>query len=275
MNQGKYEKALSKLDSHLSSAPQDAEARFTRGAVLVRLNRTDDAIKAFSDLTRDYPQLPEPYNNLAVLYAQQGDYDKARQALEAALASHPGYMTAHENLGDIYAALANAAYTRAQALDPNNTAVKAKLEVMTRLEGLADTGAGVTARVNAPKTDAAAAAAPVPDKDVDAVRAVVQDWTAAWSAKDADKYVGFYSADFAPEGGTSRKLWETQRRARIAKPKQIKVTLGDMQISRVSADVLRVTFQQTYQSDVLTNTSVKVLDLRNDGQWRIVREFSR
>src|SRR5258708_34388565 len=81
---GKYADALQKLDGHLSSAPQDAEARFTRGLVLVRLNRNDDAAKAFTDLTRDYPQLPEPYNNLAVIYAQQGDYDKPRNAPEAA-----------------------------------------------------------------------------------------------------------------------------------------------------------------------------------------------
>jgi len=66
------------------TSPQDAEARFSRGLVLVKLSRTDEAIKVFADLTRDYPQLPEPYNNLAVLYAQKGDYEKARDALEAA-----------------------------------------------------------------------------------------------------------------------------------------------------------------------------------------------
>src|SRR5437870_571183 len=59
---GQLEQALAKLDSHLGSAPQDAEARFTKGLVLVRLNRNDDAAKVFGDLTRDYPQLPEPYN---------------------------------------------------------------------------------------------------------------------------------------------------------------------------------------------------------------------
>jgi tetratricopeptide (TPR) repeat protein len=45
----------------------------------------------FSKLTEDYPELPEPYNNLAVLYAQQKQYDKARTALEMAIRIHPGY----------------------------------------------------------------------------------------------------------------------------------------------------------------------------------------
>jgi hypothetical protein len=280
MNQGKYDKALSRLDDHLDSAPQDAEARFTRGLVLVRLNRADDAIKAFTDLTRDYPQLPEPYNNLAVLYAQQGDYEKAREALEAALASHPSYVTAHENLGDIYAALANAAYSRALALEPGNAGVKAKLDLVARLESLADTGAAVAARVSLPKAKAEAAAAanaaPVAEKDAAAIRETIQNWAAAWSAKDADKYVALYAADFAPEGGGARQVWESQRRARIAKPKQIRVEVKDPQLTRLSDDIVRASFTQSYQSDLLSNSATKVLDLRNDGgQWKIVREYSK
>ncbi|HUS25330.1 MAG TPA: tetratricopeptide repeat protein [Candidatus Binatia bacterium] len=274
MNQGKLQKALDQLDDHLDSAPQDAEGRFTRGLVLVRMNRGDDAIKAFSDLTRDYPQLPEPYNNLAVLYAQQGDYDKAREALEAALASHPSYMTAHENLGDVYAALANAAYTRAIALDPKNSGIKAKLALVEKLEALADSGATVVARVAA-ATAKPEDTSPVSEADAAAVRQRVQDWAAAWSAKDADKYLAFYSTEFSAEAGGSRQTWEAQRRARIAKPKQIQVQVTDVQASRGAGGTVRTSFTQTYQSDVLSNTSTKVLEWRNDGEWRIVREYSR
>ena len=114
LNQGNAADALRKVETHLQANPQDAQARFVRGLALVRLNRIEQAIRVFADLTRDYPQLPEPYNNLAVLYAQQGDYERARDALEAALATHPSYATAHENLGDIYAALAG--LTREQVI---------------------------------------------------------------------------------------------------------------------------------------------------------------
>jgi Tfp pilus assembly protein PilF len=133
LQQGNPTAALAQLDRYLDSSPQDAEARFTRGLVLVRLNRTSDAIKAFADLTRDYPQLPEPYNNLAVLYAQQGNYEKSRDALEAALATHPSYATAHENLGDVYAALAGAAYNKALSLDQANSAIRYKLSLLSQL----------------------------------------------------------------------------------------------------------------------------------------------
>jgi tetratricopeptide (TPR) repeat protein len=278
INKGQYEKALARLDGHLASAPQDAEARFTRGLVLVRLNRNDDAAKAFSELTRDYPQLPEPYNNLAVIYAQQGDYDKARDALEAALATHPSYPVAHENLGDIYAALAAAAYNRALSLDQDNTSARAKLNLINQLDSLADSGATVTARPGLgarPEAEApAAAAAPAPDND--ALKRTVEAWAAAWSAKDVDRYLSFYAPDFAPEGGASRQAWEAQRRARVTRPREIKVEISELRFSPLAEGRVRAQFQQDYQSDLLTNHSVKVLELtRVDSEWRIQREYTR
>ena len=277
INKGQFEQALSRLDSHLRSAPQDAEARFTRGLVLVRLNRNDDAAKAFAELTRDYPQLPEPYNNLAVIYAQQGEYDKARDALEAALATHPSYPVAHENLGDIYAALAAAAYNRALSLDQNNASVKAKLSLINQLDSLADSGATIAART-APAEPAAPAAAAAVKVNVnpDSLGQIVQGWAAAWAAKDVEKYLGYYAPEFAPEGGTSRQAWEAQRRARIAKPKEIRVAVSDLKVEPVNGDRVQVTFQQEYSSDTLSNRSTKVLEMvQVAGQWRIRREFTR
>jgi len=87
--------------------------RFNKGLILTEQKKVPDAIRIFSSLSEDYPDLPEPYNNLAVLYASQGQYEKARDALEAAIRTHPSYSTAHENLGDIYAKMASQAYGKA------------------------------------------------------------------------------------------------------------------------------------------------------------------
>jgi tetratricopeptide (TPR) repeat protein len=275
MGQGQFEQALARLDRHLSAAPQDAEARFTRGLVLVRLNRNDDAAKAFTELTRDYPQLPEPYNNLAVIYAQQGEYDKAREALEAALATHPSYPVAHENLGDIYAALAAAAYNRALSLDSNNASVRAKLNLVNQLDGLADSGVTVAARATlVPPGTPSPPTAPAPDTA--AVSLVVTSWAEAWSAKDVDRYLAFYAPEFAPEGGASRQAWEAQRRARIIKPREIKVSVSDIKVSALDGGRVQVTFRQDYQSDTLSNQSIKVLEMAQfKTQWLIRREYSR
>ena len=90
-------------------------------------------IAVFTKLSEDYPELPEPYNNLAVLYASQGQYDKARAALEMAIRTNPSYATAHENLGDVYAKLASQAYSKALQLDSNNTGVQPKLALIRDL----------------------------------------------------------------------------------------------------------------------------------------------
>ena len=133
--QGNQAAALEKVNSYLASNPKNAEAMFMRGVILVELGKRDEAIKAFTDLSEKYPNLPEPYNNLAVLYADQGQYDKARKALESAIKTHPSYATAHENLGDIYARMASEAYDKALKLDTSNSRAQNKLAMITDLFG--------------------------------------------------------------------------------------------------------------------------------------------
>ncbi|MDR5813818.1 tetratricopeptide repeat protein [Caballeronia sp. LZ033] len=108
--------ALTQLDARIASHPRDVQAKFKRATVLARLNRDDDAIAAFTELTQAYPELPEPYNNLAALYAKKGRYDDARVALETAVKANPGYALAYDNLGDLYLRLASESYKRAQTL---------------------------------------------------------------------------------------------------------------------------------------------------------------
>lgn len=130
---GQQAQALERVDNFLKAHPKDARARFLKGLILTEQNKPADAIKLFTGLTEDFPELPEPYNNLAVLHASQGQYDKARTALEMAIRTHPSYATAHENLGDIYAKMASQAYDKALQLDKNNTAAQTKLELIKDL----------------------------------------------------------------------------------------------------------------------------------------------
>lgn len=131
--QAQHEKALEKVNEFLSDKPKDAQARFLKGLILNEKGNTSEAIEVFSLLTEEFPELPEPYNNLAVLYAGQGKYDKARSALEMAISNNPGYATAHENLGDIYAKMASQAYGRALQLDNSNKTAKTKLMLIQNL----------------------------------------------------------------------------------------------------------------------------------------------
>ena len=128
--QGQYDRALERVEAHLKANPRDARGRFLRGIIFAEQRKPNEAIKVFTELTQEFPELPEPYNNLAVLYASQGQYEKARSALEMAIRTHPSYATAHENLGDIYAKMASQAYDKALQLDKANTPLQTKLNLI-------------------------------------------------------------------------------------------------------------------------------------------------
>jgi tetratricopeptide (TPR) repeat protein len=137
IHEGQYTPALAKLDSVLATDAKNPQARFLKGVVQTDQGETDAAIATFQALTEDYPELPEPYNNLAVIWAQRGEYDRARNALELALATRPDYAIAHENLGDIYSRMASAEYDRAAALDKTNKSAQTKLALVRELFAVA------------------------------------------------------------------------------------------------------------------------------------------
>ena len=284
--------ALDHANRYLAKNPKDAQVRFLKGLILADQGKTNDAITVFTDLTEDYPELPEPYNNLAVLYASQGKFEAAKNALEMAIRTHPSYATAHENLGDIYAKMASIAYDKALALDSKNTAAQTKLALIKELMGAQPRkpGAGKPAVVAsappqaakpAPAGDAKPAgnASPdtkpaAPEKPAMGVDAAIAAWAQAWSQRNVDAYLAAYADDFSASG-MSRADWEAQRRARITAPKSIDVKLGNLKIDQ-QGDEATATFRQAYRSDRLSSTVTKTLKLAlKGGQWRIVGETSR
>jgi tetratricopeptide (TPR) repeat protein len=148
MRGGQYGDALSKADSFLATKPRDAQMRFLKGVILTEQNKTADAITVFSRLTEEFPELPEPYNNLAVLYAGSGQYEKARVALDKAIRTNPSYATAYENLGDIHAKLASEAYDKALQLDSGNSGAKSKLTLVRSLVSAAPVAGGKPVQTN-------------------------------------------------------------------------------------------------------------------------------
>jgi len=139
IGEGEYAPALAKIDAVLADDARNPQARFLKGVVQTDQDETDAAIATFEGLNEDYPELPEPYNNLAVIWAKKGEYDKARKALEVALAARPDYVIAHENLGDIYVRLAGVEYDRVAALDKKNKSAQAKLVLVRELFAVAPT----------------------------------------------------------------------------------------------------------------------------------------
>ncbi|RYF72576.1 MAG: tetratricopeptide repeat protein [Comamonadaceae bacterium] len=142
LRQGKAPEALAKADAYIAGKPRDPQMRFLRGVILSEQGKPAEATTAFTQLTQDFPELPEPYNNLAALYAAQSQFDKARAALEMAVRLNPNYATAHENLGDVYLRLAAQSYNKAQSFATANASVAPKLTLVRQIiSPTADTAA--------------------------------------------------------------------------------------------------------------------------------------
>ena len=133
LRNGQLTEAMARADQYLAQSPRDPQMRFLKGLIQQDGGQREAAIATYTSLIQDYPELPEPYNNVAVLYAGQGQFEKARDALEMATRNSRSYALAHENLGNVYAKLAIDAYTQAVQLDAGNTALADKLALIRQL----------------------------------------------------------------------------------------------------------------------------------------------
>jgi len=312
MRQGQLPQALERVDAYLAGKPRDAQGRFLKGLILTEMNKPNDAIQVFLKLSQDYPELPEPYNNLAVLYASQGQYEKARVALESSIRTHPSYATAHENLGDIYAKLASQAYDKALQLDSSNSGAKTKLAMIGDLIGGARSAARTPARAEPAKSaeaapaktvDAGKPAAAVSTKpaaepkaaepktaetktveapakagggtsaETEALVKTVRAWASAWARKDVPGYLAHYAKDFKTPKGESRGDWEKGRKQRINAAKKIEVEVESPKVSISGDSAASVSFRQVYRSDVVKAAGTKTLVMvKSNGKWLIHEE---
>lgn len=219
MRASQYAEALNKADAYLRKNPRDAQMRFIKGVILTEQNKSSEAIAIFTKLTEDFPSLPEPYNNLAVLYAAAGQYDKARNALDAAIRTNPSYATAYENLGDVHAKLASQAYDKALQLDSRNSATKSKLTLVRSLVGNANGNANTTVVAAAPALPNVPASAPVASPPVAAAPAVKAPVPAATTpaAPAADTKVAAVTPPPAP---VAKPV--PPEKVAVVKPEQVK-----------------------------------------------------
>jgi tetratricopeptide (TPR) repeat protein len=303
---GQHAQALVKVDAILENQPKDAQARFLKALILTEQGQTDESVRMFTALTEDYPDLPEPYNNLAVLYAGQGQYEKAKLALEKALRTHPSYATAHDNLGDIYAKMASQAYDRALQLDRSKSSPATRLAIIKDMQipaGKSPSTKTQLASVSTPPAPAAVVATPliaapaapavtsaepdtakaatgkpgVADKantsGNDEVLKTLNEWAAAWSARNANRYLAMYAKEFKAPNNETRGSWEKQRRERISKPQPIVVSVSNARVKMQDDAHATVSFIQSYRSGALKSTTRKTLEMtKSNGKWQILLE---
>jgi tetratricopeptide (TPR) repeat protein len=110
------------------------QLRFLKARLQIEQRQFDQAKKTLLEITQQFPELPEPYNNLAALAANQNQWIEARDYLELALKLRPSYAIASANLGEVYIRLGAKAYENAAEAQPNqrmfSNRAKALLEIL-------------------------------------------------------------------------------------------------------------------------------------------------
>lgn len=121
-------KAIEAREAALANDPtpgRDVQLMFQKARALAELGRGAEAEAVYRDMTIKYPELPEPWNNLAILYISRNDLDQARMALETAIMNNPRYAAAISNLADLQMLMALNDYEKAASLGDRKARARA------------------------------------------------------------------------------------------------------------------------------------------------------
>ncbi|AWN17458.1 tetratricopeptide repeat protein [Salinisphaera sp. LB1] len=285
LSNGQAVQALEATNARLADQPDDPQAQFLQAMALARTGDASHAIDLYRKLSTEYPQRARVWNNLGVLYARQGRLDKARDALAHAVAAAPDYAVADENLGDVYVALASAAYRHAQQQGASAEAMTRRRRALARLVPALPSPAQPTAVSAKPSAatpaDAAAASGsshgaaknPASGPPRQAIDQVLSHWANAWSQQDVSAYLAAYSDDYQPQGKISRAQWIRQQRARVTQPKSVHVSVSDVRVTAQSSNRAQATFQEHYRAAGNERDATRhMVFVREDGAWRIRQE---
>jgi len=266
ITQKRFVDAASVGEQLLDRNPRHSQARFLTAYAYQMSAQTDQAIRLYQGLIEDNPQLPEPHNNLAMIYLAQGDYDRASQLLVEALNTHSSYAIAYDNLSQVYKGIASEAYRRAvsESSEPSRYTHKIELTAITELE---------TAPEQLPATENAAAPTLVNFANQETLLIEsVKSWAQSWSNKDFATYTGFYAPRYRAKF-ESHQQWLEQRRKRIMRPGTINVEVSNIQIKWRSENRAIIDFEQAFDSARYSDRVKKRLGFNLTGsEWKITEE---
>jgi Flp pilus assembly protein TadD len=300
---GRHEQAIEAYQRAARLLPQSVVPHLQRARALERMEKFAEAEAAYREGLKVGPNDPRLANNLAYLLANRRlRLDEALSLAKQAVARDPKRATYHDTLGVVLQlrgdeAGARQAFERGLALEPGNGALRQRLAqsatpmaiktAAVQTPAPAPTGrrsaacapvaapAAVAAKPAVAPVAKAAAPAVAPAAPADAGKLVagrLEAWRQAWEAKDSARYLAFYGSAFVPAGNKPRAAWETDRRAKLDKKGEIKVVLGAPSF-KLEGEVVRVSFEQRYQSGNYSDVVNKQLEwVKDGGDWKIRRE---
>ncbi len=266
--------ALEKIKKRLRSSPGEPRLLFYKGVTEAKVNQIDEAINTYNDLINRHPNLPEPYNNLAVIYAERQELDLAKETLEKAIKTNSSYSVAHVNLGDIYTQMATNAYNMAFEIDKDNKIAKNKLKLITELFNYRPNTNEKSIAIGKLEKENIVIITRSKSTDKKNIIKRIETWKTAWENKDLDLYFDSYSENFKYPNQMNQNQWENYRRDRIVNKKNISINISNIKL-KFEKDIIHAVFYQEYKSTGYQQKSKKTLffEFQSD-DWKIIEEFS-
>jgi tetratricopeptide (TPR) repeat protein len=259
-------RALVEIDLLLESDSNNHNLLFLRAVTLTKLEQTDLAIKTYISLIEKFPKLPEPYNNLAVLYAEQNRLLEAKQILEKALKTNNSYSIAHINLGDVYTRMASDAYRKAFELDESPVANN-KLQLINELFSYSPNMQRNDLVDTASKSEIKSKEQKLAD-----LALFVERWKTSWEDKDLETYFSSYSKYFKVKGDINYKDWKRTRTEKIINKKEINIQLTKIKY-KFKEGLWFINMSQAYNSGNYSDKENKTLVIINEsGDYKIIEE---
>lgn len=285
----KYASAATTGLSLLRQQPDNIQAQFLTALAFQNNDQLKQAKRYYQQIIETHPELPEPRNNLAMIYLEQGQHDRAVNLLIASLKTHPAYATAWQNLSNLYKGLASEAYRKAlnDGNDTQNVKFKIQLTALNNLHSYSVSTKKIPAKpiqiakynpkkANSskpqPKPVIEKTSNSYPQDNNQLIISAVKNWASAWSQKDFDLYTNAYTRTFKGKA-INHQEWMRQREKRIKKPGNIDVTLTNIRVKSQNKNRATVDFVQSFKSPRYSDKVIKRLYLDKMGNhWKISRE---
>ena len=255
---------------------KEIERAKKEASLAVNEGNLQKALESYAELVDKYPTNLEVANDVAVILAGLGRLNEARQVLEVAFQKHPKVGKAFINLREILARQASVEYRKALDKKPPNTSLVLQSENidLTRKYEIAKVDrvekGNTNDALNEIGTDIPLA---ILEDSEDSIKKLVFEWAEAWSKKEFETYINFYSKNFKNRRAKSFDDWSKYREPRVKRRGKIKLSITKIKVDILADGIAEVSFNQRYQSGSTRLFTRKKMRLRKEEQnWKIVFE---
>ena len=234
------------------------------------------ALESYTAIVNEYPTNLEVANDVAVILAGLGRLNEARQVLEVAFQKHPKVGKAFINLREILARQASVEYRKALDKKPPSTSIvlqSENIDLTRKYEIVKADRVEIEKNNDALNEIGTDIPLAILEDNANLIKTLVFEWAEAWSKKEFENYINFYSKNFKNKRAKSFDDWSKYREPRVKRTGKIKLSITKIKVDILADGMAKVSFNQRYQSGSTRLFTRKKMRLKKEEQnWKIVFE---